>query len=125
MIMSHENQELTSLQKGQKTNKLIAKHIHPRGFVLNCTGQNSYLYRPNLVRSPRFRQESMFNTQLIMLIWCFIPQFVFYTQSVVCSLQSMVHVLYWKPTNYSGSCKLMQKMPVPWVCGMMFFYYQN
>ena len=82
--------------EGPKANKLLsAKHVHPRGFVLNCAGQNSYLYRPNLVCSPRFRRESVFNTQLTMLIWCFIPQFVFYTSVCVlypvCCLQFAVH----------------------------------
>ena len=88
---------------GAKTNELIAKHVHTRGFVLVFTFTTQYsigltcqyktrtaVGRPHLVRSQRFILEFVFYAQSVMLSprlylsQCFIPSL----QSAVRSLQS-------------------------------------
>ena len=72
---------------GAKTNELITKYVHTRGFrvfymyylIIVSIKHGLQSGRPHLVHSSRFIPESMFYTQSVMLSPHFIPQSVFYT----------------------------------------------
>ena len=85
---------------GAKTNELIARHVHTRGFVLVYTSIVCYVVlvttgqyktrtavgKPHLARSSRLIPESVFFTKSVMLSPHFIPQSVVIKQRYLDSI---------------------------------------